>query len=50
MLDDFTRELVGDPAREALRAHPELDVTEQQVTAEMSVILATRVAAAASGT
>lgn len=50
VLDDFTRELVGKPAREAFRGYPELVVTEQQVTAEMSVILATRVAAAASGT
>jgi predicted O-methyltransferase YrrM len=51
VLDDFTQSIPGDPAREALRAHPELVVTEHRlVGAGMSVIVATRVTAAASGT
>ena len=29
-MDDFTPSRTGDPAREALHAHPELDVAEQR--------------------
>jgi len=32
-LDDFTPGRTGDPAREALRAHPELDVAEHELHA-----------------
>ena len=50
VLDDFTPGRVGDPAREALSAHPALSVVERQVAPAMSVIVATRVAGEASGT
>ena len=51
VLDDFTPGLdVGDPAREAIAAHPELVAVEILTTRETAAILATRVRAASSGT